>query len=326
MKNTESTSASHPLWRRLIGPVFLLAILAFLTLYLKNINYHKLAHLNLNWWWLLLASVLALVARYLSVFIWRVILHSLGSQKLPEYPLMSYVFAKAWMARYIPGTITWVAGRIYMASHYGISKSRLTVSSLLEGGMQVVAGIVISLLLIGLGGHVNAIDTGVKVFAVIAALLCLLALVPPVFNRLLHTAHLVIKRQRPSDELRVNGQAVWRSFLLFCVSSILAGTANFLLAKAVLPHLGAHLYLYLVGTFGLAGAIGIATPFLPSGIGVRDGIQLVLLSLVVSKESALVITVLSRLWSVLVDVLFFAVAAGFYQRWRRDHPELAQKS
>jgi uncharacterized membrane protein YbhN (UPF0104 family) len=299
-------------WKKWIGPAMFAAIMVFLVLYLKSINFHKLSQLTINWPWLLLASGLALLYRYWAVSVWRVILRALGTQKLPPYRVMAQVFAKSWMARYIPGTVTWVVGRIYLASQYGISVSRLTVSSLLEGGMQVVAGIVVSLLLIGLGGHVDAISIPVKVVAVLVALAGLVTLFPPIFNRLLALAHHIFKKGPAHEELKINGNAVWQSFLLFALASILAGTANFFLAKSVAPELGANYYLYLVGTFGLAGALGIAVPFLPSGIGVRDGVQLVLLSLIVPKETALAITVLSRLWSLAVDVLFFGIATGWH--------------
>jgi uncharacterized membrane protein YbhN (UPF0104 family) len=53
--------------------------------------------------------------------------------------------------------------------------------------------------------------------------------------------------------------------------------------------------------------------FAPSGLGVRDGIQLVLLSLIFPNEIALAITIFSRLWSAAVDVLFYLVAELTYR-------------
>src|SRR5665213_1565043 len=144
--------------RQLIIIIFIAAIVLFLVVYLKGTDFSQLRHLRVNWWLVIVGSVWALLFRYWAVFIWRVILRALGSLTLPSFRLMSYVFAKAWMARYIPGTITWVAGRVYMAANYGISKSRLVVSSLLEGGMQVIASIVVSLLLIGFSPHLHNIS------------------------------------------------------------------------------------------------------------------------------------------------------------------------
>jgi len=327
MSSDKSTTGVVDRVRRLLGRVprkvwstiFLLVILIFLGLYLKSIDFHRLSRLHFQWSWLVLGSLIAVLYRFMAVFIWRVILRSLGTETLPPFAVMSDVFAKAWMARYIPGTVTWVAGRIYLASAYGISKSRLTVSSLLEGGMQIVAGVVIAMPLIGFSHQAHRLSADIKILAIVISAGCLIALMPPVFNRLLHLAHLIIKRQKPGHELRVNGRAVFRSFLLFVVASFITGTANYFAARSIDPFLHYHIFFYLVGAFSLAGAIGIATPFLPSGIGVRDGVLLVLLGLVIPKESALAITVFSRFWSVAVDAIFFVAATT----WHRLHTHSA---
>lgn len=308
--------------RRVISVIFVVAILLFLFFYIKSIDFHRLSHLHFTWWWLILGSIIALLYRFMAVYIWRVILRSLGTKTLPPFSVMSDVFAKAWMARYIPGTVTWVAGRIYLASTYGISKSRLTVSSLLEGGMQIVAGIVIALPMIGFDSHARHLSFGLKLLVLVISLGCLLALMPPIFNRLLHVAHVVVKREKPGHELRVNGKAVIRSFLLFALASVITGAASFCVARSIDPKLNYNLFFYLVGSFSLAGALGIATPFLPSGIGVRDGVLLVLLSFVMPKELALAITVLSRLWSVAVDAAFFGVATAWFRAQKPALPPL----
>lgn len=48
--------------------------------------------------------------------------------------------------------------------------------------------------------------------------------------------------------------------------------------------------------------------FAPSGIGVREGIQLVLFSLIMPKELALAVTIITRLWSVGMDFVFFGLS------------------
>jgi uncharacterized membrane protein YbhN (UPF0104 family) len=294
--------------RQVITFVFLAAVVVFLVLYLKGTDFGQLRHLNINWWYVALGSAWAMVFRYWMVVIWRVILRALGSHDLPSFGVMSDVYAKAWMSRYIPGTFAWIAGKVYMAAQYGISKSRLAVSSLLEGGMQIAAAVVVSLLLIGFNPHLSTIPVGVRLAVVLVSLACLLILFPPVFNRLLHVAHVAIKKQKPSDELRINSSAVIRPFLLFAVGTFINGAASYYIVIAVSPHQSVSLFLYIVGVFGLAGAVGMATPFLPSGIGVRDGVLLVLLAAIMPKDVALAITVFSRLWQIAVDALFLGVA------------------
>ncbi len=65
--------------------------------------------------------------------------------------------------------------------------------------------------------------------------------------------------------------------------------------------------LFVIGVSNLAGALGMLAIFAPSGIGVREGILLGLLSIVMPTEFALLVTVTSRLWDVALDGIFFAI-------------------
>src|SRR5690348_13465250 len=98
---------------RVIPVVFYALLLIFLALYLRSIDFSQLAHLQLNWWYLGLASVLALTKNFVGTFTWFVILRSLGARDLHLQRPLVYVYAKAWLGRYIPGTAPWILGKIY---------------------------------------------------------------------------------------------------------------------------------------------------------------------------------------------------------------------
>jgi len=302
--------------RRIVPYLFYASIILFLGLYVRTIDFKKLSELHFNWFYILVATVFGLIFRYFGVYIWCVIIRTLGSASLPPFLLMSYIYAKAWMGRYIPGTVPWIASKIYMASNQGISKSRLTVSSILEGGMQVVSITIISLLLLGFDSRTNVLPTGLKIFMVFFGLCLLIIISPPVFNRFMRLAHLVFKKGEPGQELRINRRATVISFILYAINGIISGVSYFYITKSIEPNTSYSMLLYLIGSFNLAGALGMAAPFVPSGLGVRDGAQLVLLSAVFPKEVALLVTVFSRLWSVVVDVLFYAVATAIYHMVR----------
>jgi hypothetical protein len=291
--------------KRIVHLSFFVLIIIFLYIYLKSIDYSKLSELTLNFPLLLLSTLIAISFRYWGVFIWRVILIQLGSTSLPHFSILSTTYSKAWMGRYIPGTITWIAAKIYLANALGISKSRLTVSSLLEGVVQIVALMVVSMFLLGLDSRLNVISDTIKLALICIAILCLIILNPMIFNALIRKAYLIIKKQEPGPDLKINGIATFQSFILYSIGAFLSGSSFFLLVKSVDPSISSNLYLYLVGTYNLSGAIGMATPLLPSGIGVRDGVLFVLLSIVLPGEIAVVLTILSRLWSAAVDVLFY---------------------
>lgn len=303
--------------KKFATPIFIVLIVVFFAFYLHDIDYSTFSQLQLSWPLLILASLISLAFRYWGVFIWKTILKDLGAKELPSFTVLSHVYSKAWMGRYIPGSVTWIAGKIYMANKLGISKSRLAVSSLLEAGVQIVATMSVSLLLLGFDPRLNVIPSTTKAFMVLIAVSLLVVLYPPILNRLLNLAHRIVKKKAGGEELRTNLRAVTRSYILYVAGTAMTGAAYYFLTAALYPDISPASFFYIVGAFNLAGALGMVTPFVPSGLGVRDGAQLVLLSIIMPKEIALAITIFSRLWSAIIDVAFYFAAHGLY-RVRKD--------
>src|SRR5690242_13319516 len=97
-----------PRW--LISTVFFGLILLFLVIYIRSLDWNTLTSLDVDWSKLGIAVVLGLLFLFLGAYIWRVILKALGATNVPDFPTTNAVYAKAWMGRYIPGTVTWIAG------------------------------------------------------------------------------------------------------------------------------------------------------------------------------------------------------------------------
>ncbi len=298
------------LQRSIVSTSFILLIVVFFAAYLKDIDYARLSDIRINSAMLCFASLIALGFRYLGVYIWRCILQDLGSKELPSFVLLASIYAKAWMGRYIPGSVTWIAGKIYLASSLGISKSRLAIASMLEAIVQVAAITSVSLLLVGFDTRTDMILMEVKVLLVVLAALLILFLHPKIFNRVIQNLFKWLIRKPINDELKNNKRSVIRSFLLYSVGAFVSGASYFFMTSSIVSELSWHLFFYIVGAYSLAGAIGMAVPLLPSGLGVRDGVQLILLSVIFPKETALILVVFSRLWSSFIDVLFYVLTSA----------------
>ncbi len=294
-------------------------IVGFFYIYLRGIDYDQLSNLSFNPPLLALSAFFSLLFRYWGVFIWRMILHDLGSKELPPFRHLSAIYAKSWMARYIPGTVTWIAGKIFLARDLGISKSRLAVASLVEAGIQIVALGSVSIVILSLDSRIDEkVNSTLQLLVLAGTFLLMLVLLPPVFNQVIRRAFKLIRRKDAYDELATNGKATARSFVLYALGSLLAGLSYVFLAAAIWPETQYSDFLYIVGAINLAGVLGMATPFVPSGLGVRDASQLLLLSAIFPKEIALAITVLSRLWTALVDVLFFFLATMLDNKRKKE--------
>ncbi len=293
-------------WRLAVKVLFYAAIVVAFGWFVWAIDWSELDGVALAWEWVVAATALALAFRYLGVVVWRVVLARLGARDLPPMRVLADIYAKAWLARYIPGTVPWIAGKIYLAAEQGISKSRLAVSTLVEAAAQVVAVGTVSLALLAVDPRIGEVSPALRWVVGLCAIAGFVAMTPPVFNRLLALGFRILRRGVPAE---VSWPVVRDSLALYGGGAVLSGLAYALLMRAVVPDVGLADLVFLVGAFGFAGVVGILTPLVPSGLGTRDATQLVLLLIVLPAPTAALVVLLSRVWSAAVDLLFWAVTA-----------------
>lgn len=293
---------------RLIAPAFYVLLVVFLVAYLRHVDFSKLTHLQFNGWYLLLATILALLSRYIGTFTWIIILRTLGAADIHLGRQLMYVYAKAWMGRYIPGTAPWILGKIYFASKHGISKQKLAVSSLLEGGIQIVTLLVFSLALLISDKRLNVLGAGFKVLMVAVAIAGIIVLLPPVFNRLFSLGYRLVRRKPMETGHLATNRTILYGAGLYLLSAAANGLSLFFIAKGIDPGLSYSNMVFAIGAASLAGAASMLAVFAPSGLGVREGIQLVLFALIMPKDLAVAVTIMTRLWSVGTDVIFWALS------------------
>jgi len=292
----------------LLTALILAAAAAFFFLFLWGIDYEQLQNVSVNFAFLMVSALFAVGFRFLGVGVWINVLRDLGARTLPDLRHLALVYSKAWMARYIPGTVPWIAGRILLAKDLGISRSRLAASTFAELIAQVSAIAAVSLILVAFDPRLQSITPlYVKVLVIGAVIGFLVLLVPSVFNLIARKAYLLLKRREAYDELSINGRVVVRALLTYSIGAFVSGSAYYFLALALWDGIDSGDFLYIIGAANLAGVVGVLTPLVPSGLGTRDATLLVLLALILPKEIALVITVAGRLWTAINDVVFFAI-------------------
>jgi uncharacterized membrane protein YbhN (UPF0104 family) len=294
---------------KIIIVIFYIALIAFLVYYIQKIDYNALKSIEFVWHFVIIASLFGLAMRYWQIVSWLVILKDLGAQGLKRSRVeLSYVYAKSWLGRYIPGTAPWILGKIYFASKHGISKSKLAVSSLLEAILQVTVVLGLSSILLMTDSRFGVIDQGLRIIMAAILVACIIVTLPPVFNRVISLVYKIVRRKPFPAEHRMPTKTLFKGVVIYAIGGVLNGLFLFFLAKSIYPELGYENLLFVIGAVNLAGALGILAIFTPSGLGVRDGILLLLFNLVMPPEFALAITILARLWDVVLDLIFFTLA------------------
>jgi uncharacterized membrane protein YbhN (UPF0104 family) len=303
-----------PRTKKIIGravPIVFYVLLAFfLVRYIMGIDWNELAAAQLNWWLLTVATVLSLGFRYWGVMIWFFLLRRLGAGSLRGMHIaLAYVYAKSWMGRYIPGAATWIVGKVYFASKLGVSRARLGVSGLLEGALQIAATLALGLLLLLIDPRTDALPTSYRIGMFVAFGLCVIALIPIVFEFIVNTALKIIRRKPLDRSMFPTTSTMVLSALFYLGGAVIGGIANYFIAASIYPDLASDDILFVIGATSLASAASMIAIFAPGGLGVRELILGVLLSVVVPPEIAGLIVVFSRVWSIAVDALFFGTTS-----------------
>lgn len=295
--------------KTIVGLIFYALIIFFLAFYLTTIDFSKIELGQINYYYLAVATVLAVFTRFVFAHIWKYFLTGLGAKidKAQSRELVA-VYAKAWLGRYIPGGITWVAGKIYFASQLGISKTKLAISSFLEALLQLVVVVATAAIVLSLDSRIQDLGPEVLWGLILMALLGLLVVIPPVFNRYAAAGYKLIRKTEISPENLPEAKAIVFGIGFFILTSLLSGLSLFFVAFAVFPQLTVADIWFVLGASNLASALSILAVFAPAGLGVREAIQLLALSVVMPAEQALVATVMMRLLSIIWDLMFLSLA------------------
>lgn len=256
---------------------------------------------------MLAATVASLAVRFWFAEIWMMLLRRLGAKLNHQRIALFVVYSKSWLGRYIPGGAAWILGKIYFATKLGISKTKLGISSFLEGALQIIVVLITASAMLAFDPHVASFGRGWVAALLAAAVVGLVAVYPPVFNRAVNFAYRKLGRGELHAENIATNSIVGAGIAAFALSSLLSGLSFYFVALAVDPNLGLSDLLFIVGCSNLASALSMLAVFAPAGLGVREAVQLSMLLLVMPAEAALVATVLMRLWSILMDAIFFSM-------------------
>lgn len=306
-----NNAQDRPRWRRIAGILipylFYGALAVFLVIFFATVDYDELSGLRVHWGLMALALAVGLANRFWLVLIWLVILRGLGASRPRSLAVMADVYAKSWLGRYIPGTLPWILGKIYFASRQGISKTKLAVSSLVEGGVQLLVQLLVGLALLALDSTVAETFGDVWYVLIAAAVVCGVLLHPAVFTWVLSLVHRIV-RKRPLEVQHVPGWGVMGSAgAMYVVGGVLGGLAAFLVALSVHPQLSLGDLLFVVAAINLASAVSMVAVFAPSGLGVREAVLIALFTLIMPLDVAVIVAIVLRLWTIAADFAFLGL-------------------
>lgn len=294
--------------RILLACVVLVAVAIAMAKNWSAVSEH-LGEVSTSAW--VLAILAGLASPVLTVFGWRALLADLGSA-LHLAPA-SGIFLVGQLGKYLPGSVWSVVAQTEMAARLGVPRRRTGVVGLVTMALAMLTGVIVGLpavpLLLRRGG------TGSLVFIAISVVILVLALSPPLLNRAIAMGLRLVRREPLEHEFS------GRALLAAAAWTILAWTSTGAIAWSFARDFAApstsarELVVICLSGFCLAAAVGMASVLLPAGVGVREGVLLLLLVTVMPTPAATTVVVLTRFVTVVADVVW----AGLGWAWARSH-------
>ena len=258
-------------------------------------------------------SIAAVWAMYaLLIMAWRVLLLSWGQR------LGAGTAARIWslssLGKYLPGKVWTIAGMAVMAQRAGVAAWAATGSSIILQALAIGMGAAV----VGITGPdvLEAQHPGTKavlVLLVVGSLIgVLLLLWPPFVRRLLR-----LVSAEAAEHGTPGGGAIALGIAINLVAWVGYGAAFVLLARGLLPDV--HLPLRMaVGAFTASYLAGFLALFAPGGLGVREGIFVLMLQGPIGIAAATALALASRILLTFTEFGAAALLVLFTRETSRD--------
>ncbi len=257
--------------------------------------------------WPLAATCLTLLASYLCLYaVSLAILRRLGYRLRFRAGLKPFFYTL--LGRYIPGRVAVIAGKIYMYEKRGVKRVYAALAPAYENVFAAVGGVAVSLAAAAALFSSRFMWWQLAPAAAGAAALAVFVQ-PPVLTRLLKWPMRAFRGGElgPTALIRTRGAAAFAGgYAGYC---LLLGASFSFLAASFLP-LDAGTAARAGAAYVVAAVLGYVVVFAPSGLGVREGLLLLLLKPYMTTGDAAFLAVLSRVMAVAAEVLFAAAAAA----------------
>ncbi len=289
----------------MLAAVFYTLLVLFLVRYLRGTDWSQLARLEFSPLYLLAAVPFSIGSRMLQPIAWSILIRAYGDRP-PPYAQITRVYATSWMGRYIPGKVAWIGAKIFFGREYGVRASTLAATSIAEAALHLITALALAFVLLALWGNELVLADDLWMLAMLAMLAMATLLAPPVFNRATSWAR-SFAGAPGTDASGVGYGTLLTSGALYLAIHALSGPSIFYVLKSMYPGIAASLIPELTAAVLIAGTLGTLALFAPAGIGVREGILIVLIGLLIPKSVAVAGVVVLRLWSIIMDLLYYVI-------------------
>ena len=214
-----------------------------------------------------------------------------------------WIYSSSDIAKYMPGGIWAIMGRLYHYRDIGLSTTRISRALLLEN-----MGFVISALLLGLPVGLMLLSNQMGLMKILASLLLVFFVIGSlaVLRKICYPSSLKFR-------IKVT-KVILSALSIMLLGWVAMGTSLFLLLG---EHGTFYSWLWSIGSYTAAFIVGMAAVFAPAGAGIREGVLLLAGRLSgISETMILDAAIFNRgVWMVVdLCVFSFAILVRFFKK------------
>jgi uncharacterized membrane protein YbhN (UPF0104 family) len=297
--------------KRIIVRILQIAVILVIFYFLlkglvSNWNQVREYEWEFDYWLLGISSVLIISLYLLWVEIWRRILKRGGN--ILSFKKMFKIWFVSNLGRYLPGKVWSFLGMMYLLEKEGVAKGKGLSVAILAQALSVLSGLLVALLFLRYSYYQRFFAKTPAMTVVILLLIMgivVLVFYPKLLEGIINLALRTFKKEEISLNFKPQDMLFYIS--LYSGSWFLFGFIFWVFIKSITP-VSLDIYLSLTGAFAGSFTLGFLAVFAPGGIGVREGILVVLLSNFFPTPVATLISLVSRVWITLAEVLCSCVA------------------
>jgi hypothetical protein len=325
--------AAKPWLKRAVGVAITVAIFA----YILGPIFQKWTDVREHIWRtspLRFAAASGMFAIFLFVFralVWRRILQTFG-HRLPV-AAATRIWSTSELARYLPGAIWQVVGRVYLCKPYGVRGSVCSVTQILELAIFLLANVLVAVSCLLYFGFKNVHGAARWWLVAACALVPVLAFLlhPKTFYGIIN--HVMRRLNKPAIVRRLRGHELFALLAWNVLGLLWQSVALYLILKDPL-YLKIQWWWVLAGAYSLAWVAGFLAVWAPGGIGVRELVFVTAMHVLLPDAVRqrfddpkiftgflAFLSVLLRLWTVAGEIILAAIAYGLDLRGALGHPD-----
>lgn len=289
-------------WKKLISILVIVAVFYYLFDNLLS-SYQKLSerHFEVIYTKLSISFALLLFTFLFNPIAWMKIMNSMHEDM--DYRKSFSIYYASQLGKYLPGRIWAYAGQVYLAQTQGFSGEKTLVSSVLFQIISTAISVYFFIITLLFWTQFPLFARGSFVLLVTVSGLAMLRL-----DLLKKLTGIILNRflKRSLQVDLTNGAVIYSSILLM-MSWATYAIAYHQLINSFYP-IDMITGIKFTGIYAISWLIGYFSLLTPGGLGIREGIQVYLLSLFIPLPVSIVISLACRLWLTVGEVTVAGIA------------------